>query len=546
MRRAHALLRLLAFLRPFAGEVALSVLLGTATAAAGIGLLGTSAYLIASAALQPSVAALQVAIVGVRFFGISRAAARYLERLVSHSVNFRLLAGLRTWFYRKIEPLAPARLQGYQSADLLSRAVADIETLENFYVRAVAPPLVALVTTLGVSLFVGRYDPRLGLILSGALLAAGIVLPLLAYMLNKAPGQQAIERRAELNTALLDLVQGMPDLLAYGQGLSQAARVHTAGERLAQAQRHTVRAGALVNALGLLVSGLALWGVLVVGIPLVGSRFDGVMLAVLALVTMAAFETVTPLSQAAQHLEGSLHAARRLFIVADTAPDVRVSEHSLPTPRSMNLKIRGLTFAYGEGLPPVLENFDLDLPPGKHAVVIGASGVGKTTLFNLMLRFWDFQQGEILLDGQDIRAYDPREVRARITLVAQSPYLFAGSLRYNLRLARPGATDEAMTQALEAAQLSDLLARLPQGLDTQTGERGVKLSVGERRRLALAQALLRDAPLLLLDEPTEGLDAENEQRMLAAIRRASAGRSVLMITHRQKRLEDFDEVITLH
>ena len=540
------LVRLLAFLRPFAGQAALSVLLGTATAAAGIGLLGTSAYLIASAALQPSVAALQVAIVGVRFFGISRAAARYLERLVSHSVNFRLLAGLRTWFYRKIEPMAPARLQGYQSADLLSRAVADIETLENFYVRAVAPPVVALVTTLGVCLFVGRYDARLGLILLGTLLAAGIALPLLAYTLNKAPGQQAIERRAELNAALLDLVQGMPDLLAYGQGPAQAAHVHVAGERLTQTQRQSVRVGALVNALGLLISGLALWGVLLVGIPLVGSRFDGVALAVLALVTMAAFETVTPLSQAAQHLESSLHAARRLFAVADAEPDVRVSEHPLPAPGTMDLKIRGLTFAYGTGLPFVLENFHLDLPPGKHAVITGASGAGKTTLFNLLLRFWEFHQGQILLDGQDIRAYDPRDVRARIALVAQRPYIFAGSLRYNLRLAQPGASEEQMIQALEAAQFGDVLARLPQGIDTQTGERGLQLSVGERRRLAVAQALLREAELLLLDEPTEGLDAENEQRMLAAIRQASAGRSVLMITHRRVGFEDFDQVIALH
>ena len=543
MRRT--LPRLLHFLRPFAGQVALSVLLGTATVAAGIGLLGTSAYLIATAALQPSVAVLQVAIVGVRFFGISRAAARYLERLVSHSVNFRLLAGLRTWFYRKLEPLAPARLQDFRSADLLSRAVADIETLENFYVRAVAPPLVALVITAGVSLFVGRYDPRLGLILLGALLLAGIGLPLLAYALNRAPGQAVIERRAELHTALLDLVQGMPDLLAYGQGAAQADRVHAAGEQLGQAQRTSIWAGALVNALGLLISGMALWGVLVVGIPLVGSQFDGVALAVLALVTMAAFESVTPLAQAAQHLESSLHAARRLFALADMEPDVYIPANPLPAPRTMDLRIRGLAFAYVDGLPPVFEGFDLDLPPGKHAVVIGASGAGKTTLFNLLLRFWEFREGEILLDGQDIRAYDPQDVRMCIGLVAQNPYLFTGSLRHNLLLACPGTSEQQMVAALQAAQWGELLARLPNGLDTWIGERGLQLSVGERRRLAVAQCLLRNAPLLLLDEPTEGLDAENEQRMLAALRAASVGRSVLMITHRRVALQDFDQVIFL-
>lgn len=545
LARLQVLWRLLHFLRPFAGQVALSVLLGTATAAAGIGLLGTSAYLIATAALQPSVAALQIAIVGVRFFGISRAAARYLERLVSHSVNFRLLAGLRTWFYRRLEPLAPARLQNLRSADLLSRIVADIETLENFYVRAVAPPLVAMVTTAGVSLFVGRYDPRLGLILLAALLLAGVAHPLLAYALNKAPGQAAITRRAELHAGLLDLVQGMPDLLAYEQGGAQAGRIRVAGDSLRRAQRESVRAGALVNALGLLVSGFALWCVLLVGIPLVGTRLDGVALAVLALVTMAAFETVTPLSQAAQHLESTLHAAWRLFVLADAEPDVHVPANPLPAPQTMDLRIRGLTFAYGTDLPPVLEDFNLDLPPGRHVAVIGASGAGKTTLFNLLLRFWEFREGEILLDGQDIRVYDPQDVRAGIGLVAQKPYLFAGTLRHNLLLACPGASEREMMTALEAAQLADLLARLPDGLDTWTGERGLQLSVGERRRLAVAQALLRNAPLLLLDEPTEGLDAENERRMLSALRAASVGRSVLMITHRHMNLDFFDAMITL-
>ena len=224
----HLLRLLISFLLPFWRQVGLSVLLGVATVASGIGLLGTSAYLIAYAALQPSVAALQVAIVGVRFFGISRAIGRYLERLVSHSVNFRLLSGLRVWFYQRLEPLAPARLQTLRSGDLLGRAVADIETLENFYVRAVAPPLVALLVVAGVGWFVARYDPRSAILLVGALLAAGVGVPSLVFLLARAPGRAVIQRRAVLNTTLVDTIQGMPDLLATGRGEAQRARISTA------------------------------------------------------------------------------------------------------------------------------------------------------------------------------------------------------------------------------------------------------------------------------------------------------------------------------
>src|SRR5512133_565583 len=296
-RPIHPLWLLLSFLRPFAGQVALSVLLGVAAIASSIGLLGTSAYLIAYAALHPSVAVLQVAIVGVRFFGISRAVFRYLERLGAHSVNFSLLARLRVWFYSLLEPLAPARLQTLHSADLLGRVTTDIETLENFYVRAVAPPLVALIITLGVSAFVGQYDSHLGLLLAGALLLSGVGLPLLVHLLARRPGRAMVDRRAALNALVLDSLQGMPDLLAFGRGADQLARISAASQALHREQARLARIGALGNALGVLVTGLTLWGLLMLAIPLVraplSGGLDGISLAVLALVTLASFEAVT-------------------------------------------------------------------------------------------------------------------------------------------------------------------------------------------------------------------------------------------------------------
>lgn len=543
--RAFTLLRLLAFFRPFLGWVALSVLLGALTVASGIGLLGTSAYLIASAALHPSVAELQVAIVGVRFFGISRAVLRYLERLVSHSVNFRHLARLRVWFYRQVEPLAPAVLLHYRSADLLGRAIADIETLENFYVRAVAPPLSALVIVAGCAWFAGRYDPRFAWLLAAGLVLSGGVLPFLLYWVNRGPGAETIEKRAELNNHLLDAIQGMPDLLAYNQGGAQIQRIRTAGRSLGLAQRRGAVNGALGNLASLLLSGLTLWGILLLAIPQVGQRIDGVLLAVLALVTLSSFEAVNPLIPAAQNLESCLAAGQRLFALAEQAPAVVDPAQPLPPPQSADLRIRGLTFAYADGLPPALDGLDLDLPLGKHIALVGPSGAGKTTLVHLLLRFWEYRQGSIELGGYDIRSYDSQAARAALAVAAQPFYLFSNTLRQNLLAARPDAVQADLAAAVRMAQLEEVVARLPQGLDTWVGERGAHLSGGERQRVAIARVLLSDAPIWVFDEPGANLDAETERALLQSLAQAGKGRSAITITHRLAGLEEMDEILVL-
>jgi ATP-binding cassette, subfamily C, bacterial CydC len=538
-------IRLLGFLRPFYSRVLLSVFLGIGTVAAGIGLLGTSAYLISYAALGPSIAALQVAIVGVRFFGITRAVSRYLERLVSHSANFRLLAGFRVWFYRAIEPLAPAGLQDERGGDLLGRVIADVDTLENFYVRAVSPPVVALVIVLGTGLFFGLYDLRLAMLILVALAAHGLGLPLLAYRLTRAPGNAVVEQRSALSANLLETVQGMADLLVYGQAAERASRAAQLSTDVGSAQVRLASAGALTNALGLLVSGLALWGVLLLAIPLVGQGLTGIHLAVLALVTLAVFEAVIPLVPAAQHLESSLQAARRLFALEQADLPILPTAHPIPPPSSMALSIRGLRFAYPESSTPALDGLDLELPPGKHMALVGSSGAGKTTLFKLLLRFWDYEQGQVLLGGRDLREYDPQDVRRRMAYVSQDTYLFSGTLRQNLLLANPQAGEDALQRVVTLAHLSDLVDRLPQGLDTWIGDQGLGLSGGERQRVAVARALLVDAPLLLLDEPTANLDSLHERSVLNALRQASAGRSVLYITHRLVGLETMDEILVL-
>lgn len=538
--------RLLGFLRPFTGQVLLSILLGVATIAGAIGLLGTSADLIARAALHPSIAALQVAIVGVRFFGISRAVFRYLERLVSHSVNFRLLAQLRTWFYQAVEPLAPARLTDYQGGDLLSRAVGDIETLENFYVRAVAPPLVAGLVSLGMSLFVGGFHPALGLLLAGGLLVSGIGVPVVTRILARQPGRRLVAERARLSAAVVDGLQGLPELLLYNRTADALDLIQQTGRAMGASQLRLTWAGALANALNLGLMLLTLVGVLWLAIPLVAAaELPGVLLAVLVQLTLASFEAVLPLAGAAQHLESALEAGRRLFTLAAEPPLVVEPGQPLPPPTSADLALVNLTFSYAPELPPALRNLSLELPAGRRVAVVGPSGAGKSTLANLLLRFWPHIPGQILLAGHPLGAYSFADSRRMLGVISARTQIFTATVRENLLLARPEATDDQLATVLARVQLAEWLAGLPEGLDTWLGEQGHQMSAGERQRLALARLLLQDAPIWILDEPTASLDALTEQALIRTLLELSTGRSVLWITHRLTGLADLDEILTL-
>ena len=540
-------LRLLRFLRPFWSWVSLSILVSTATVASGIGLLGTSAFLIASAVLQPSVAYLQVAIVGVRFFGISRAAFRYLERLVSHSVNFRLLAGLRTWFYRAVEPLVPARLISFQSGDLLQRAIGDIETLENFYVRVVAPPISAFLVTIGMSWFVGRYHPSLGWILCAGLLFGLLGVPALALVLGSGPGKKLIKTRAALNATMLESIQGLPDLTAFGRVDQAVKKIQAQGTALQAAQINLAWGSAGLNSVSLLVTNFTLLAVLWTAVPLVHSEImDGVSLAVVALLTTASFEAVTPLALAAQLLQGSIQSAQRLFSLADQSPEVE--DPPIPqvlSSKSNCIKIRDLNFAYTPAGPAILKNINLDLAPRKKVAVVGRSGAGKSSLVNVLLRFWNVAPGTIFIGEQDVCDLTGEAVRSCFSVIGQSAYLFSASVRANLHLADPDASDTEMITALEHAGLRPWLQQLPKGLDTWVGERAVQLSGGERQRLAAARAFLQTTPYVLMDEPTAGMDAVSELKLMDELLDLFSERGILWITHRLVRMEHMDEIIVL-
>ncbi len=538
--------RLLALTIPFVGRMALAVLLGAATIASGIGLMATAAYIISAAALRPSIADLQVAIVGVRFFGISRGVMRYLERYVSHDVTFRLLAQIRVRFYRALEPLAPARLLQYRSGDLLSRVLTDTETLEHFFLRGIAPPVVALVVALLAAGLVGSFDVRMALTLLAFILLAGLGVPLLLQALGRGTGQRLVHVRAELNAALVDGIQGVADLLSFGGERRYLETVGDLGHELRDLQSRMTRIGALDSALTGLLMNLATLAVLIVAIPLViGGEVSGVFLASLALAAMASFEAVLPLPNALQHLETSLTAAQRLFEVIDTEPAAPDPEMPASCPGDCGLQAENVSFAYEPCATPALDGISFELPSGGIVALVGPSGAGKTTLLYLLLRFWQPQKGRILLGGQELQTYGEEDLRQLIGVVSQHTYLFNATVRENLLLARPTASDEEMIRAAQAARIHQFIESLPAGYDTWIGEQGLRLSGGERQRLAIARAVLKDAPILLLDEPTANLDALTERAVMEALRTLMVGRTALIVTHRLVGLETADSILVL-
>ena len=564
------LLRLLSILAPFKGQVILSVFLGFATIGSGVGLMSASAYIISAAALRPSIADLQIAIVGVRFFGISRGVFRYLERLVSHQVTFSVLSNLRVWFYKAIEPLAPARLLQFQSGDLFSRITSDITSLENFYVRGVAPPLTALLVAAGAAALLSAFHPILSLVLLIFMALHGLALPVLMKALGRRPGRLLQMAHAEINMLLVDGIQGMADILIYGQRERQEELTREAGWKLSHLQNVMARLAALQSALASLFTNLGALAVLILAIPMVSrGQMEGVFLAVVFLVALSSFEGIQALPLAAQFLENNLEAGRRLFQLVDARPEVRDPLDPLAVPLNPTLKVKKLSFAYpnhinqytasgnieipipGSISQPILHELSFELPPGKRLAIVGTSGSGKTTLANLILRFWEFGKreagdiGQISLDGRNLKVYDQYELRRLFGVVSQNTYLFHASVKENLLIASPGVSEDQLIEAARLAEIHDFIQTLPQGYDTWIGEQGLRLSAGERQRLAIARALLKGAPFLLLDEPTANLDPVTEVRVLDSIHKLMEGRTTLMFTHRLVGMEWMDEIIVL-
>ena len=560
-------MRLLKLIAPFKWWIAFGVLLSFLTIGSSVGLMAMSAYLISKAALVVDVSDLAIAITTVRLFAILRAVFRYLERYFTHTATFRILTHLRVWLFASIEPLAPARLMSYRSGDLLTRIIGDIETLENFYVRVIVPPVTAVFVTIFACLILGAFDISLAMALLIFLVLTGVVLPLLSRWLSKRPAIRLINTRAELNALLVDEIQGLPDLLAFDQTQQHAARAFGLSQLLNRTQEQLAMVRGVSNGLAALLTSLAGLTVLMLAIPLVsGGKIEGVYLALLPLTAIASFEAVQPLGLALQQLEASQAAGRRLFELIDTPPAVSepvslrgaqsttkqspalASETASPTALAVTdytIIFSNVRFRYDPIDPWALDDVSFTVPSGKRIAITGPSGSGKSSLVNLLLRFWEYDEGQITIGGQDVRELRADDVRALLGVVSQQVHLFNATMQDNLLLANPDATDEQIRAACRQAQLHDFIETLPQGYDTLVGENGVLLSGGERQRLAIARAILKDAPILILDEATANLDAITEQNLMQSLEPFMADRTVLIISHRRVGLAGVDQTIEL-
>jgi ATP-binding cassette subfamily C protein CydC len=524
--------------------LAVGGLFGVIAIGSNIALMGLSAYLISKAAIATGIAELALAVTGIRVLAISRAAFRYLERYTTHRAMFRILSTVRVWFYRAIEPLAPARLVHARSGDLLTRSVSDVDALEDFYIRVLVPPVVAAVVVASMSVIYGLFDLAIGLVLAFFLVLTGVLLPLVSRWLSATSAASVATIRGDVGAMVVDEVAGIADLVALDAAAGHRQRLLTRARELDEARRRLGAIEGVGNALNGLFASLAGLCILVLAIPLVTSgELEGVFLAALPLAAIAAFEAVQPLSRSVQLLDSTKVSARRVFELIDAPAPITDPDPPADAPAAHDLEIMGLSFRYEESDPWVLQDLDLHIEAGERVAIVGPSGCGKSTLVSLLLRFWDYDRGEIRIGGRELHELDQEATRAQLSVVPQDVHLFNATIEDNLAVADAEADRGAMARACRVAQLHDFIAALPDGYDTVVGENGLLLSGGERRRLAIARAVLKDAPIVILDEASADLDSSTDAALWSALDQWLDGKTTLVISHRPTVAIHVDRVI---
>ena len=541
------LLRLLRLARPLRSQLLLSVVAGAAAIGCGVALLAVSGFLLARASQHPSILAISVAVVAVRALSVGRGVSRYVERLASHDVAFRVLADIRVAIYRRLERLAPAGLAAFRSGDLMARLISDVDATQDLFIRGIGPPLAAALVGGGAVTVCLLILAPAGGVLALGLLAAGVAVPAVAVVASRRAARATAPARGELGAAMTDLLSGAAELQAFGAQDAALAAAAAADEQLTVLAGRSAVAAGLGSGLTMASSGLTLWGVLVLGVAAVGDgALTRVPLAVVTLTALAAFEAVNALPAAALQLGASRASAQRIAVVLDAADPVAEPAVPRPLPAGpVHVQLRDVQVQYAPDEPLALDGLDLDLPPGRRVALIGPSGAGKSTVANVLLRFCDLAGGAVTLGGADLADYAADDVRTVIGGCPQDPYIFGTSVRDNLRLARPGASDDELADAADRARLLTWIRSLPRGWDTQVGTRGAAMSGGERQRLALARALLADPAVLILDEPTAHLDPAARAALTTDLLAVTRGRTTLLITHELEGLEDVDEIVIL-
>lgn len=542
-------LRLLSLMRPQAGWMALAVLLSALASLANVALMATSGWFITAMALAGAAGASMnyfTPSAYIRAYALARTAGRYLERLVGHEATLKFVASLRPWFFVRLAPLAPAALEDQHSGDLLARLKGDIDRLEFAFLRILSPVLAAvLVLAAGIAV-VAAHDGAMALVLAAAALLAGLGLPLLVHLLGAAASRRVTAGSAELNTLLVDHVEGRAELDIYDPAGCHRARVDAVSCRLIADEGRLAGIAGFAGAGVGLAAQAALLAVLAIGAPRVlDASLPGADLPMLALLVLALFDAVAPLPLAFQTLPGTLASARRIFSLVDRplpVPDPAAPQR-VPAEGVLAFAHAGLT--YPGAAAPAVADVSLDLSPGRRIAVIGPSGSGKSSLVALALRFRAPDAGTLTYAGTPVSDFEADALRRRITVLAQNDHLFSATIRENLLIAAPEASPGQIEAACARAGILDFIAAQPEGFDTFVGAHGAKVSGGEARRLGLARTLLKDAPIVILDEPTEGLDADTERRVLDTVLEATRARALLLVTHRRARLDAMDEIVLM-
>ncbi|EPP7095352.1 TPA: heme ABC transporter ATP-binding protein/permease CydC [Klebsiella michiganensis] len=526
----------------------LGIVLAIVTLLASIGLLTLSGWFLSASAVV-GVAGIysfnyMLPAAGVRGAAIIRTAGRYFERLVSHDATFRVLQHLRVFTFSKLLPLSPAGLARFRQGELLNRVVADVDTLDHLYLRVISPLVGALVVILVVTVGLSVLDVTLALTLGGIMLLTLLVMPPLFYRAGKPAGESITRLRGQYRQHLTSWLQGQAELMLFNASDRYRQQMEKTEARWLDAQRRQAELTALSQALMLLIGGIAVIAMLWLASAGVGGDTQpGALIALFVFCALAAFEALAPVTGAFQHLGQVIASAKRITQITEQEPEVAFPQGEGHTLDRVSLRLHRVTFSYPQQPSPALDKVSLQIEAGEHIAILGRTGCGKSTLLQLLTRAWDPAEGEILLNNQPLGQFNEATLRRAMSVVPQRVHLFSATLRDNLLLASPGASDARLAQTLERVGLAKLLE--DSGLNSWLGEGGRQLSGGELRRLAIARALLHDAPLMLLDEPTEGLDATTESQILDLLAEVMREKTVLMVTHRLRGLARFNQIIVM-
>ncbi|MFY2508405.1 heme ABC transporter ATP-binding protein/permease CydC [Vibrio pectenicida] len=525
--------------------LSLGMLLALLTMFASIGLLTLSGWFLSAAAIAGLTIARETfnyMLPGafVRGFAMGRTAGRWGERVVSHNATFKLLTDLRIFFFSKLAPLIPGRVSNLRDADILNRLVADISAMDHVYLRLISPMVVGSLGIVGLTVLLSWFDTKLGLTLGAILLTILILWPILFYKLGKRNGAELTNNKADLRIATLDWLQGYSELTIFGAEERYRNAIFDIQQRLLNNQRFNAHFAGIAQALLILVNGWTIVLMLWLAADGVGGQLPNPMIALVVFATMASVEILMPIAGAFQHLGQTITSARRLNDITLSTPDVLFPSKPIKHDQSYSIEYQDVSFHYPNGEINALSNVNLTISAGQRIAILGQTGSGKSTLLQLLNRYWDVQKGNINIAGQPIALWSESQLRQATTVVSQRVDILNGTLRDNLLMASSKATDEQLHEALSKVGLSKLIH--DQGLDKWLGDGGRQLSGGEKRRIGIARALLHNGPILLLDEPTEGLDKQTERQIMQLFNQYFENKTVIFITHRLVELSKMDAI----